>query len=85
MARRITNEVLAQKLDDLTKIVSEHVKQDDERFQRIFFDNGKPSVFSRLNSLEEVEGKRTWHIRSIWTAMLAAIATVVVTYLAKGS
>lgn len=81
MARRVTNEVLAQKLDDLTKIVSEHVHQDEERFQRIFFDNGKPSVFSRLNSLEEVEGKRTWHIRSIWTAILAAIVTALI----KGS
>src|SRR5689334_17722054 len=73
MAKRVSNEMLAQKLDDLTELVKNHVQKDDAQFQKIFYDNGRPSVFSRLNSLEDIEGNRKWHFRAVWTVLLGAI------------
>lgn len=76
MAKQVTNALLAEKLDALTEMVKQHIEQDDQRFQRIFFDNGKPSVFSRLNTLEDSDKSRKWHFRALWVAVMGAAGAI---------
>ena len=77
-APKVTLGVINQKLDNLIDVFSRHSEEDRLRFESIFFDGTKPSVFSRLNSLEETSDARKKTINRIWTT-LAAMAVAVAT------
>lgn len=71
--KTVSLEVIDQKLDALTEIVRAHVEKDEEKFDKIFMDNGKPSVFSRLKTLEDSEGRRQSHIKYLWTSLCSLV------------
>ena len=50
---KVTLAVVNQKLDSLVTLVHDNTKRYDDLFNKIFFDNGNPSVFTRLQLLEE--------------------------------
>ena len=68
--KAVTLEVIATKLDIITEMVEKHITADDAKFEKVFMDNGKPSLFSRVNSLEATESKRTKHIQVLYTAIV---------------
>jgi len=76
MASKVSLATLDQKLDSLTKILQDHISKDDEKFDRLFLDNGKPSIFSRINQLEETESRRSSHIKGLWSAFLALLVGI---------
>lgn len=75
--RKVTLDVINNKLDNLIEVFSKHSEEDRIRFENIFFDGTKPSVFSRLNSLEETSENRKRNINMIWTAILGLAGTLV--------
>jgi len=73
----VTLDVINNKLDNLIEVFSRHSEEDRVRFENIFFDGTKPSVFSRLNSLEETSESRKRNITVIWTAILALAVSLI--------
>lgn len=75
--KRVSNEVISQKLDDLTSLVKEHVTKDEHNFSElaraIGGDADKPGIKGRLIALEQVEEGRRWHIRALWTAAVGLV------------
>jgi hypothetical protein len=61
----ITNEVLAEKLDNLADVV----KKIDETING----NGNPGMKVRLDRLEQIEDGRRWNLRTIWGALVAIL------------
>jgi hypothetical protein len=77
--KRISNEVIALKLDDLIDIIKEHVKKDESNFAEIAKaiggDADKPGIKGRLIAMEQIEDGRKWHIRALWTSALGLIVS----------
>jgi len=47
-----------------------------ERHSRVLFgETGADGLSGRVQTLEQSESRRTWHIRAIWTAVLGAVVS----------
>ena len=78
---KVTNGVLAAKLDYLTELVQAHVESDERHFISLnsFIDgNGNLGAKTRIDRLEQLEDSRKWHVRSLWTAICAGFIGVIV-------
>lgn len=71
---RVTLDRLDQKLDDVighldkfTRQFEDHTKKDDE-------------MYIKVDRLDQSEQRRTWHFRTIWTAMLALASAIGLAY-----
>lgn len=70
---RVTLDVLGSKMDNLIALVESPVESDERRFQSLHqllegLDD-RPGLKGRLDRLEQAEGRRTWHIRTLWGAV----------------
>ena len=61
--KRITNEVLAIKLDIITEVVNE--------LKLTLNGNGSLGLKTRVDRLEQTDGSRKWHFRAAWAAILS--------------
>lgn len=80
MSKQPTNAVIVERLEHLIKIVQEHITRDDLRFEdldtKLHGDgNGKIGALTRIDRLEQTDKERTWHIRTLWVAVLGGILT----------
>jgi len=83
VTKQITNAVLAEKIDQLTDLVRTHVTADEKHFVAIGdFINGNGSVGAktRIDRLEQAEKSRTFHVRTIWAALVSTIVGVAVNW-----
>jgi hypothetical protein len=61
----VTLESLDQKLDNLKELMTDHISED--RSKHLIVDDHT----IHLDRLEQIEANRRWHIRALWTAMIA--------------
>ena len=70
---KITNDVLAAKLDAIVSKQSEHTENLTNILYILNGRNGQPGMITRLDRLEQSEGRRVWHIRLLWGSIVTAI------------
>jgi hypothetical protein len=86
MNMKITNAVLADKIDNLAALVQRHIESDDKHFEQLhgFVDgNGNLGAKTRLDRLEQTERYRVFHVRALWTAFVSAMMAVVANWVWK--
>ena len=66
--KRITNEVLAVKLDIITEVVNE--------LKLTLNGNGSLGLKTRVDRLEQTERSRLWSLRTLWASLISVILTV---------
>ena len=74
--QRPTNAVIVERLEYLIKVVEAHIKDDQDNFAKIdevFDGNGRPGMKTRVDRLEVADRDRTWHIRTLWVAILGGV------------
>ncbi|MGH9429583.1 MAG: hypothetical protein ACRD2L_25135 [Terriglobia bacterium] len=73
---RVTNEVLLQRLDGLSEFLKDHVTKDEAHqaeMHRVLdgLNGSAPGIKTRVDRLEQSEGSRKWHFRTIWAALVS--------------
>jgi len=70
---KITNDVLAAKLDAIANKQSEHTESLSNITYTLNGRNGQPGLITRLDRIEQTEARRVWHIRTLWATVLAGL------------
>lgn len=72
-------DTLIKQHEKLLQVMQEHIRDDQHNFDKIheayhdmIYGNGKPGLQLRLDRLEQDNNRRTWQLRTIWIALLAA-------------
>lgn len=68
---KITNDVLLAELKAIVSKQSEHTESLSNITRTLNGHNGQPGALTRLDRLEQAEGRRVWHVRAIWSAIIA--------------
>ena len=74
MPKPITNAVLAEKIDNLIRLLTSHILADETSFHTIteFIDgNGKPGLKTRIDRVEQLEIDRRWQWKTVWGGLIA--------------
>ena len=74
---KITNDVLAAKLDAIVNKQSEHTESLSNIIYTLNGRNGQPGLITRLDRIEQTEARRVWHIRTLWATVLAGLTGTV--------
>ncbi len=82
MYMRITNAVLAEKIDHLAKMMQEHVAEDRNNFAALHLmlhgEEGKSSgLRGRVQTLEIMDSARRRHFTYIWSVIVVLIGALV--------
>jgi len=86
MAKQVTNAVLAEKIDNLTLMLSEHSRADllfQEKITHLVEGNGSPGMKTRLVLLEESEASRKMYRKLVVGAAGTAVAALIVALFGK--
>lgn len=84
MATRVTLGVIDQKLDNLISLYQVHAADDKKNFDRIFVDNGKQSLVTRITLLEEAAKRRQRGLWLLWGTVASLAGAVAMKFLFLG-
>jgi CRISPR/Cas system-associated endonuclease Cas1 len=79
--QRITLALVAQKIDQLSAMVEQHVQRDDRQFdamrEALEGLQDRPGLKGRIDRLEQAQASRSWQFRALWTALWGAVLSAV--------
>ena len=71
MPAKVTNEILAVKLDAVLQTLTEHREEFKKHVQK------DETVAATVIGLEQLSASRTWQLRTIWSTIVTAIVALI--------